>query len=106
MSYGKISDKLTEFNEAINSIWILGGEPMDNDVKDLIEFCCFLKNFGKPLYLFTSYSLNKVYKPLKLYLDYIKCGKYLESELGDVEYYGITLKTKNQIIYKKGIDYD
>lgn len=38
-------------------------------------------------------------------VDYLKCGAYDETQKGEVTYYDVTLATKNQRIYKKGVDF-
>ncbi|MDE6285199.1 MAG: 4Fe-4S cluster-binding domain-containing protein [Bacilli bacterium] len=103
---GRISQKIKRFSNLIKWIWVYGGEPNDNNPKELEELLTFLKSFDLPIVLFTSYDFNAVPAFEKELCDYIKCGEYIEElRTEDNIQYGIQLATSNQKIYKKGVDY-
>ena len=92
-----ISDKVK--TGMINEFWILGGEPLDQDLKELEKFIIFLKTFDKDVWLWTRY-VHFHLKFLHL-LDYIKIGKYTQGlESYTDERFNITLASSNQKIIK------
>ena len=95
----KIKDKIKEASDLIDWIWIYGGEPLDNNLDDLIDL---LKQIhSKPIMLFTHYSLEEVPEEIVELCDYIKCGAYIEElKCEDNIQYGVKLATSNQKIYK------
>jgi len=101
-----ITQRVKEFDIAIDNIMLLGGEPLDQDKEDLLYLTTYLYALGRPLWLFTGYEFKDVPTNLLRWYDYIKCGDYKE-ELAckDNIQYGISLATSNQKIYKKGVDY-
>ena len=92
-----IDNKLT----MIDNIMIFGGEPLEKPKEEIIKLLLFLKQFNKPIWLFTRFKYEQVDKDILSLLDYIKCGMYLEllKSPGNTQY-GITLATSNQQIYK------
>lgn len=97
--------KVSSFKELIENIWILGGEPLDQDIEELSKFIDDMTSTKKKIWLFTRYELNEVHDIIKNQVDYIKTGRYLpDSEEGKIEY-GVKLVTFNQHMYKKGKDY-
>jgi anaerobic ribonucleoside-triphosphate reductase activating protein len=102
----RIVPKVNEFPELVNNIFILGGEPLDQDHEELKKMFLDLKTLKIPIWLFTRYNFYEI--PL-IYLrltDYIKCGRYIEElKVEDKVQYDVHLATSNQNIYKKGVDY-
>ncbi|MDA3854669.1 MAG: 4Fe-4S cluster-binding domain-containing protein [Candidatus Woesearchaeota archaeon] len=85
-------------------ICILGGEPLDQPVFDLINLCKALKETfeSKPLWLYTHFELDEISENLLEcgYVDFIKTGKY-EKDLPEAEeQYGVFLASNNQVIHK------
>lgn len=100
------SKKIKEFNSLIDNIMIFGGEPLDQDYKELENLLMWCYTQNKKIWLFTRYSLNEVPQFVKDWCSYIKCGEYIqELTVYDNIQYGIKLATSNQKIYKKGLDY-
>jgi MoaA/NifB/PqqE/SkfB family radical SAM enzyme len=97
----KLADKIKEFDSMINWIWLYGGEPLLQDHKDLIKMLAWLTSFKKPIMLFTRFELDQVDDNIKVLVDYIKTGEYNPELKGEVEYYGVTINTTNQKIWKK-----
>lgn len=89
----------------IKSIRIYGGELLEKEEQDILNFLEYLKTLEKEIWLFTRFDFSEVSESVKFYVDYIKCGQYDETQKENVTYYGVTLATKNQKIYKKGVDY-
>ncbi len=83
-------------------ICILGGEPLDQPIDDLVELLKLLKvNFPeKKLWLYTHFEKREVDKRILSCLDFLKTGKYEKSLEPAKEQYGVFLASKNQRIYK------
>jgi anaerobic ribonucleoside-triphosphate reductase activating protein len=98
----KIISKIKEFDNLIENIWILGGEPLDQRYEELASLIFLLKtNTSKKIWLFTRYSIDYVDEHLRHYIDYVKCGEYLEElKCDDNIQYRVKLATSNQKIYK------
>jgi len=107
--FSKMWHKIKEFDNLIDKIWILGGDPLDNDIEEIYEMVNTLSLLNKEIWLFTRYSLEEVKVKLKKYIkvfDYIKCGAYEQDlTVDDNIQYGVKLATSNQKIYKRGVDY-
>lgn len=100
----RIKKYIKDYDSLIDNIFIMGGEPIDQDIyslRHLLRECSFL---NKKVWLFTRYSLNKVPMNIKICCNYIKCGRYIK-ELPKIEQYGITLSSNNQKIFYRGIDF-
>jgi organic radical activating enzyme len=104
--FDKIKKKINRFNKIIDNIFILGGEPLDQNIEELKKLIFDLKILNKPLWLFTRYDLIEIDKSILELFDYAKTGKYIkELSCNDNTKYNIKLATSNQHINKKGIDY-
>lgn len=82
----------------IKNIWLLGGEPLDQDVDELLDFVLKI-NREVEIWLWTRYEVI----PDKLFnvLSYIKQGRYDNTLSGYQEkLFGITLASNNQKIIK------
>ena len=102
----QIQEKINRFPDLIKNIMIFGGEPLDQPEDEIVNLLKNLKKFSLDIWLFTRYDIDQVPDSIKELTDYIKTGRYeetLKSE-GNV-WYGITLSTSNQRIWKKGVDY-
>lgn len=94
-----IKRKVELFLNLIDSFWVLGGEPLDQDTVELVGLLEFLKSFNKPIWLFTRYELPKVPHMVAVWCDYIKTGAYNEKLCTDMNIqYGVKLATSNQNI--------
>ena len=92
--------KIVEFNDLIEWIWVLGGEPLQSDHIELCALLTSLQKHKKPIVLFTSYELDEVPDVIKCKCDYIKTGRYRLDCNDEVEHYGIKLQSTNQRIWK------
>lgn len=95
-------------NELIDKVWLLGGEPLAQHPDDLMDLLNMLRSTGKEIWLWTRYPLNEVPTRFKLMTDYIKTGRYEKDNLtgpDDPVYYGVPLASRNQRIFKYGVDY-
>jgi anaerobic ribonucleoside-triphosphate reductase activating protein len=96
-----IEEKVKNFNTLIENIMLFGGEPLDQNHDEFLDFLNKLKTLNKKIWLFTRYSIDEVPKDIKLLCNYIKCGRYLpELKTDNNIMYGITLATSNQTIHK------
>jgi anaerobic ribonucleoside-triphosphate reductase activating protein len=100
-----LAKKIRGFDRLIRKIMIFGGEPLDQNREEFLNFLVSLTYFHKEIWLFTRYELSEVPKEIKQYCNYIKCGRYDETKKQQKVQYGITLATTNQKIYKRGYDY-
>lgn len=101
-----LKEKFTRFDRMIKKIWILGGEPLQQDLLEVIKMLKFLKQFDKEVWLFTSKDMYQIYPEIRNLCDYIKTGFYNTSAGPGTEQYGVKLATANQKIWKKGVDYE
>ena len=100
-----------EFDNLVDSIFIMGGEPLDQCNWNLTALLTCIK--GRPetryknLVLFTRYSLLSIPSFIKDRCDYIKTGRYLPHlpTTTRADYLGIQLGSANQRIHKKGVSY-
>ena len=94
------------YNNVVKRIFIMGGEPLDQDREAFLLFLQGIKDLNKDIWLFTHYELDEVPENVKDLVDYIKTGRYKpELSIDDNICYGVKLATSNQKVYKKGIDY-
>lgn len=104
--FNNIKDKVQEFGSLIDNVFIMGGEPLDQNIPELHRLICDLKSLNKSVWLFTRKELSEVIGFIRDECDYIKTGIYDETFKTDNNVqFGIKLATSNQHIYKKGIDY-
>ncbi len=101
-----ILTKIHLFDNMIDRIWILGGEPLDQDTGDLSYLFEMLIRTGKEIWLFTRYDLREIPEFILAKCSYVKSGRYDETMvIEEKEMYGVTLGSSNQTIYKRGYDY-
>lgn len=102
----KIAKDLKDFGALIDRVFILGGDPLDQDLIELHEFLDFLEPFNIPSVLFTRYILDNVPLSIVSRVDYIKTGRYIPRlTVSDNTWYNIKLSTSNQRVWKRGVDY-
>lgn len=83
----------------VKRIWILGGDPLDQDPDELEELLKFLREQYEEIWLWTRQeSVPERFLP---YLTYIKTGPYVASIPGYIDQEtGVTIATGNQKIHK------
>ena len=86
----------------IKRIFILGGEPLDQDPQQFLLFIDAIKEYTKELWLFTRYKLKDIEPEVRKKFDYIKTGPYKE-ELSSSTHvcFNVRLATTNQRIWKQ-----
>lgn len=62
----------------IKSVVFIGGEPLQQNISDLLSLCKSLHDDGMNIWLYTGYEFDDVDKSLLQYLYMIKCGRYNE----------------------------
>lgn len=100
--YTKIDNMLMidKFN-IIKNIMIFGGEPLDQDLKELSTFLSNLKKYNKLIWLFTRFNIDEINANIKTKCDYIKTGRYIHNlKTNNNVQFGIKLSTSNQQIHK------
>ncbi|WP_169332891.1 4Fe-4S cluster-binding domain-containing protein [Desulfovibrio oxyclinae] len=96
----EIETKIKDFAHMIDNIWVLGGEPIDQDRKALEELLSFLRGF-RPVWLFTRYELSEVSENILCHCSYVKTGRYNEDKLVDDNVqHGVKLASSNQKIHR------
>lgn len=100
-----IIDKIKSFDNIIDGIWILGGEPLDQDIKELEHLIDDFRGLKKKLWLYTRFELDELPEDIKKRVDFIKTGRYVPEEKSDHVEYGVVLASANQHIYKRGKDF-
>lgn len=103
-----IQKYIDTYKDLIDNIFLVGGS--FNHQTDIGLECFFRKNEeafkSKDIWLFCREELEDVKDIFKENCKYIKCGPYIpELKCEDNIQYSVKLATKNQNIYKKGIDY-
>lgn len=81
----------------INDVSLLGGEPLDQDINQLLRLCMKINEMGKRIWLYTGYDFDDVPIVIRDMCYTIKCGRYIE-ELRDESRFPITT---NQKVYRK-----
>jgi len=61
----------------LTAIWLLGGEPLDRDIEEILPLLISLQSFDVDIFLFTRYSIGCIPLEIQMLLDYIKCGSYI-----------------------------
>lgn len=105
--YNSIISEIKKFYNLIENIWILGGEPLDQNVNELLRLVEKIREDvpNIKMWLFTGYTMidliDKIGTKNKSLFDFIKCGAYIKELTQDnhIEY-GVKLATSNQHIYK------
>ena len=95
----RILQKIESFHTLIENVWILGGEPLDQDHKALE---CFLSAFQglRPIWLFTRRELADIPEDVLTLCSYVKTGRYnQENQAKAFEMYGVALASLNQQIH-------
>lgn len=96
-----ILDKIYQFPNIIKHVWILGGEPLDNDRAVLKNLLKILRTTNKKIWLWTRYEIEEIPEDILELCEYVKCGAYREElSCEDNIQEGIKLATSNQKIYK------
>ena len=99
----KIENLVKDSGGLIKKIWILGGEPLDNDISSLLGLVAYIRNHIKidELWLWTRKGLNDIPVSLLYFITHVKCGMYIK-DMKPITYdeYDITLASFNQRIYR------
>jgi anaerobic ribonucleoside-triphosphate reductase activating protein len=96
-----IIEKINQFPNMIKHIWILGGDPLDNDITALKKLLKSLRVTNKKIWLWTRYEIEEIPEDVLELCEYVKCGAYKqELTCEDNIQEGIKLATSNQNIYK------
>jgi anaerobic ribonucleoside-triphosphate reductase activating protein len=95
--YEEIFKKVSKASLLIDKFWILGGEPLDSDIFEMIKDLSKIR----PIWLFTRYHLYEVPEYITVSCDYIKTGEYDKNLLtNDNNQYNVSLASENQQIFK------
>lgn len=86
-----------------NIVTLMGGEPLQQDKDSILVLIEQLHNMGKKVAVYTGYDMDEVDKDILDNIEYIKVGKYDETNKAP---YGFFLATKNQKMYKKTTEGD
>lgn len=93
----KLKEKAVELRQAglADYAWILGGEPLDQDLDSLEDLIWVLKDAGLRIVLWTHYE--EVPKRILDVVDYVKTGPYIEGQEGYNEpVFGVKLANVEQ----------
>lgn len=100
-----ILNKPRLFGNMIDKIIIMGGEPLHQDLDELILLLETCQETGKDIVLFTRKDFEEIPVRVLAKCDFVKCGRYDESFKGEYLQHGIVLGSFNQKIFKKGEDW-
>jgi anaerobic ribonucleoside-triphosphate reductase activating protein len=93
-----LQQKLDAAGTMVRHIMVMGGEPLDQPLEELLPFLDSLKQSGKDLWLFTRRELREVPRQLQDLCDYIKTGPYIPGR-PPTQYNNLTLASDNQKVY-------
>ena len=96
-----LKEKALELKQAglADYAWILGGEPLDQDLDSLERLVRTMKDAGLSVVLWTHYE--KVPKRILDIVDYVKTGPYVQGQEGYEEpVFGVKLANREQRIRK------
>ena len=103
----RIRKTISSYSGLIDKVRIFGGEPLDQDMKEMESMLEFIHsiNSSLPIWIFTRYELEEALAKasfLETYVMFIKTGPY-KPALGVKKnlQYGVNLATSNQKIWKK-----
>lgn len=94
--------KINANKNLIKRVWILGGEPLDQDQKQMAKLIKGVRACGVEVWLFTGHGIDSVPVDMFKLCDYIKCGPYRKELYGENTQFGVTLSSTNQYIVKTG----
>lgn len=60
----------------IDTVVLLGGEPLEQEYSDFITFVQKLSTYGYKIWLYTGWEFEQIPNNIKSYLSTIKCGHY------------------------------
>jgi len=100
----KLTDKILTNIDIIDLLIVTGGEPLDQDLTELLAFIKFLKTFKIPICVFTSYKFKEVRESIKANVDYLKCNPFDVKQKKDKDVGLFVLASTNQVLYKKEPD--
>jgi len=97
----KLDRKMIDFADIIDNIWILGGEPLDQDVWNLKDLLYNMSLHGKKIWIFTGYNYNRAAERGSINMwalvNYLKYGAYKDDDLTDDNIqFGVKLASGNQ----------
>jgi len=98
--------KLHIFDKKFDRVWLVGGEPLDQNVGCLQYLLEVINRTGKEIWMFTRYEIEQIPSAILSKCAYVKCGPF-DKNLTDEKkiQYGVSLGSSNQKIYKRGYDY-
>jgi anaerobic ribonucleoside-triphosphate reductase activating protein len=97
--FNDIKTKIKDFDKLIDSIMIMGGEPLDQNKDALWDLLFDAACTHKKIWLFTRYDFSEIPGEILVLCDYVKCGRYIpELATEDNIQHGIKLASSNQYI--------
>jgi anaerobic ribonucleoside-triphosphate reductase activating protein len=97
----KIKNKIKKFDKLIKNIWLLGGDPIDQDLQMLEDLMIQLKTLDIPIWIWTRHNLMDIPINILRLCSCIKTGAYIPAlKTDDNIQYGVKLATSNQNIIK------
>lgn len=90
-------------NGLVDILWLLGGEPLDQDLNQLEKMLSAMELFDIPVMLWTHYP--DIPRNIRKLVKYAKIGPYMENDEAYIEpVFGIKLANREQRIIKIGRD--
>jgi len=99
--FSYLKNKIVSFDILVDNIFIMGGEPLDQDLNSLISFLSDLNTFKKDIWLFTRNEIEDIPQEVLNLISYVKTGRYDKRLIcEDNIQHGVKLATSNQKIFK------
>jgi len=100
--YAVLKEDIMNKLEMIDCLMVCGGEILEKPIEEVVELLTFLKQFDKPIWLFTRFELKEIPSEVLDLVDYVKTGMYLEKKRSDDNVqHGYKLASSNQKILSK-----
>jgi anaerobic ribonucleoside-triphosphate reductase activating protein len=101
-TYRQLDRKIQDHRDLIDQVWILGGEPLDSDHRDLARLLQYIdERFRLPIWLWTRYEIGDVPQAILRYCTMVKTGMYRKDLLTDCNIQaGIKLASSNQKLWR------
>ena len=61
-----------------DTVVLLGGEPLDQELRDLYQLCADIHLHDIRIWLYTGYNYDEIPVVIKECVDVIKCGRYID----------------------------
>lgn len=73
---GTIQKELVATSPMLKHVWVMGGEPLNQEKEQLKELLRQLRGYNLNVWLFTSFQYHEIPEDIREVVDVCKCGHY------------------------------